>query len=231
MKTKHIIFSLISIVVLLLISWIFFIDVYREYKAKESYIDAKWQIENNWAENKSSIKSLFKKINTIQYSGTIELRENNLVYIQIQESIDDNTNSYWALGRENYDSDSSYLYSMEHFKSDTLNHSISEQDYFFHGSINDPDFNIILNLLNKSKDEFIHIKDEIQTIKCHMISWNKNSIKITLIGQPLYGAFRYVDLRSKTDTVDKNLFVLDEEIYWEFYESGLFCAPPVFIPN
>jgi len=64
-----------------------------------------------------------------------------------------------------------------------------------------------------------------------MISWNKNSIKITLIGQPLYGAFRYVDLRSKTDTVDKNLFVLDEEIYWEFYESGLFCAPHVFIPN
>ena len=91
---------------------------------------------------------------------------------------------------------------------------------------------IVYEKSNLNQDSISHIKTLIIQSNCMGIFWlNSGSINIHHSGLDLIGSFNYYFKSDKDTTSIKESQLLKDNIYWRFFQSGLWCAQPIYISD
>jgi hypothetical protein len=196
-------------------------DVYAEKNAKKAYKTSVQKLKSNWINNKKGIELMFERLEKLPFYGQIELQKDNVLSIRI------NVNSNEDIGTFDLGQNNRGFYSPP----DLIEIDSLKGEYHFIGTTEESDFKFVLKLIGLTSQEFEKLTDEIQGINSYMVFWEADVFRIVYIGSPFFGSFEYLTFAPNSVIHHRKFNKLENDIYWGFYESGLYCNYPVFIPN
>ena len=92
-------------------------------------------------------------------------------------------------------------------------------------------FHNILEKFNFSRSQFLELIKELRKIECHGVMWEENVFRILYLGSQFAGSFEYFTFENESVNWYRKFYQLEDDVYWGFYESGLWCSAPFYIPN
>jgi len=218
---KKIIYIFLAFAVLALIGMLSFSEENQIGNAKKAYQTASKSVKENWTENKDGIKMLLNELKRFPFEGEILLKQKGSISIRYTNTFDDSYPPAIMLGKD-YDD----ISNLTEKQKDTL---ISH--FFFEGTKEDKNLNFLLSKMNLSLEKLTQIIEDLKEIKCVGVSWNKSRYSIIYLGNPFSGSFEYFFFKQDSELFYRKFYQLEDKYHWGFYESGLYCAPPPYLPN